>query len=224
MMFTLTDLNRFVIYTRSSGAAFSFYARNILMKSIIDEEGIMSRQDRIDVDIFKVVSKAIATSDDLEIMTSHLSQLLVAALEIKGCALFILNAETKELEMLASSGLGADYLAKGPLLADKSIASAFRGEGVILRDISLDDQLQYPEAARQEGIAAILSIPIVFSGEVLGVLRLYHHEVWDISERDFDSLLVLAENIGLSLRYTRLLNALQSVNEALAGIGLPAVS
>ena len=75
----------------------------------------MNREDRIDVEIFKTVSKAIAESDNLEIMTHHLSQLLVAALEIKGCNIFVLNPVTKELERLASVGLSATYLSKGPV-------------------------------------------------------------------------------------------------------------
>ena len=40
---------------------------------------------------------------------------------------------------------------------------------------------------------------------------MYHHEQWDISEQDIDSLLVLAENIGLAMMYTRLLNAIKEV-------------
>lgn len=180
----------------------------------------MNSQDRIDVEIFKIVSKAIATSDNLEIMTSHLSQLLVAALEIKGCAIFAFNPSSKELENIASFGLSPSYLTKGPILADKSISSALIGKPVIVRDITKDKSLQYPDEAQKEGIAAILSIPILFSGEVLGVLRLYHEKVWDISDRDVDSLLVLAEHIGLSLRYTRLLNVLQSIQEALNDLPL----
>ena len=180
----------------------------------------MKREDRIDVETFKIVSKAIAASDNLEIMTHHLGQLLVAALQIKGCSLFVLNRTTKELEALASSGLSAAYLSKGPVMSDKSISSALNGTPVIIKDIAEDDRLQYPEEAIKEGIRAILSIPILFSGEPLGVLRLYHHEVWDITERDCESLLILAEHIGLSLQYTRLLNALRTINEAVTNLSL----
>lgn len=180
----------------------------------------MEKNVRIDVEIFKIVSKSIAASDNLEVMTSHLSQLLVAALEIKGCAIFALNPLTKELETLASFGLSAGYLSKGPLIADKSIAAALQGETAIITDISKDNRLQYPKEAAKEGIASIISVPIVFSAEILGVLRLYHHEVWNISEQDIDSLRVLAEHIGLSLRYTRLLNALQSIKAAIQDLPL----
>jgi len=180
----------------------------------------MTSKDIIDVEIFKIVSKAIATSDNVEVMTHHLCQLLVAALEIKACAIFALNPSSKELENIANFGLSPSYLTKGPVLADKSISSALMGKPVIIRDISQGKSLQYPDEAQREGIAAILSIPIPFSSEVLGVLRLYHQNVWDISDRDVDSLLVLAEHIGLSLRYTRLLNALQSIQQAIQDLPL----
>ena len=48
---------------------------------------------------------------------------------------------------------------------------------------------------------------------MIGSVRLYHDAVWDISERDLDSLLLLAENIGLAMTYTRLLNAMQAVKD-----------
>ncbi len=39
----------------------------------------MSVEEKIDIEIFKVVFRAIAESDNLEIMANHLTQLLVAA-------------------------------------------------------------------------------------------------------------------------------------------------
>jgi hypothetical protein len=69
----------------------------------------MAVEEIIDIDLFKVVFRAMAQSDDLEIMTNHLTQLLVAALEIKGCTIFAVNPETEELEVLASSGLSMKY-------------------------------------------------------------------------------------------------------------------
>ena len=165
----------------------------------------MSAEERIDIDLFKVVFRAMAHSDNLEIMANHLTQLLVAALEIKGCTIFALNPESNELEDLASFGLSISYLEKGPVLSDKSIADTSKGKPIVISDINNTDRLQYPQDAKEEGIGAIVSVPINFYGQVIGALRLYHKEVWDISERDVDSLLVLAENIGLAMTYTRVL-------------------
>ena len=171
----------------------------------------MSVQEKIDINIFKVVFRAMAQSDNLEIMANHLTQLLVAALEIKGCTIFALNPESEELEVLASFGLSMSYVNKGPVLTKKSIAETSSTRPTVIRDVSDSDRLQYPENATREGIGAIVSIPIMFSGKVIGALRLYHQEPWNISDVDIDSLQVLAENIGLAMTYTRVLKALRTI-------------
>jgi signal transduction protein with GAF and PtsI domain len=171
----------------------------------------MPAEEKIDIDLFKVVFKAMAQSDDLEIMTNHLTQLLVAALEIKGCTIFAINPETGELEVLASFGLSMGYVHKGPLQKDKSIGASIKGQPIVIRDVNKSDRLQYPEDAKKEGIGAIVSIPIKFYDSVIGALRLYHQDIWDISEKDVDSLSVLTRNIGLAMAYTRLLKTVKEI-------------
>ena len=171
----------------------------------------MSVNEKIDINIFKVVFRAIAHSDNLEIMANRLAQLLVAALEIKGCTIFVLDPDSEELEILASFGLSMGYLNKGPILTKKSIGATLKGNPIVVRDVNDTDLLQYPQDAKKEGIGAIVSIPIKFYGKVIGALRLYHHDVWDIPEQDVDSLHVLAENIGLAMTYTRVLKAMKTI-------------
>ena len=181
----------------------------------------MASENKIDINIFKVVTKAIAESDDLGIMADLLTQLLVGALEIKGCTLFALNKETKELEVLATFGMSIDYLNKGPVVFDKSIGCVQTEDSIVIRDVQKTDLLQYPEEAKNEGIGAIVSLPILFYGDTMGALRLYHHQTWDISDQDIDSLIILAEIIGLAMMYTQLLNATQSFKEALGSFPFP---
>jgi len=178
----------------------------------------METKDRIDIDVFKVVIKAVAEFEDLETMANQLTQLLVGVLEIKGCTLFALNPETQELEVLANFGLSIKYVNKGPLLLTKSLDTESRKMPVVIKDVEKYDRLQYPQDAKQEGIKAIVSLPVNYSGKLIGILRLYHYETWDISERDLDSLQVLAENIGIAMTHTRILNALRAVVETLSDV------
>jgi signal transduction protein with GAF and PtsI domain len=180
----------------------------------------MSAEVKVKMEIFKAFVRCIAESDNLEIMSNCLAQALVSALDIKGCAIFYLNPEAGEFEVLATFGLSSTYLTKGPVLADRSIAAGLRGKAVIVPDVSKSSTVQYPEQARIEGISAIASVPIAFSKEVIGVLRLYHHEVWDLSKEDMDSLELLGASMGLAMAHTRLLNAVRSISE-LAKSALP---
>jgi GAF domain-containing protein len=178
----------------------------------------MVAEDRIDIDIYKVVTRSIAAADNLEDMAAQLTHLLVGTLGIKGSTIFVLNPDTEELEALASFGLSINYMNKGPVLVNKSLDHQLRGEPVVIRDVATSDRLQYPKDAQKEGIRAIISLPVKLHGRLIGVLRLYHYEKWDISERDLDSLMIFTENIGLALMYIRLVQALKSVKETVSEI------
>lgn len=175
----------------------------------------MSDECKIGIEVFKSVTKSIAHSDSLDAMSGRLSQLLVTSMALKGCAIFVLNPETQELEILASFGLSVKYLTKGPLKAPQSIHDTFQGKTVVIADVQETGQLQYPEEAVEEGIRAMVSLPILFRSEVIGVLRLYHQRVWRPSEADLDSLRVLADAIGLAMTYIRLANGVQAIGEIL---------
>ncbi len=175
----------------------------------------MTSETKINMDAFKTVTKAIAFSSDLDSMASHLALLLTGALEIKACAIFVLDQESRNLGRLASYGLSPRYLTKGPLLADKSTAANLKGESVIIEDVRSDNRIQYPAQAQEEGIASMVSIPIVVSEDVLGALRLYHHKTWAVSEQDLDSLKLLAVFIGLAMIHVSLVGVVSTINEVI---------
>jgi len=81
--------------------------------------------------------------------------------------------------------------------------------------VTKTDLLQYPEDAKKEGIGAIVNVPIIFREKIIGALRLYHHATWEISDRDIDSLNVISEILGMSLMHTRVLNALQIIDNTI---------
>ncbi|MBW2192379.1 MAG: GAF domain-containing protein [Deltaproteobacteria bacterium] len=178
----------------------------------------MQVKNIVDLDIFKIITRSIAESDNLEIMGTQTTQLLVGSLEIKASAIFALNPETKELEHLASFGLSIDYLNKGAVKIGKSKGWTSEKTPIVVRDVSKTDMLQYPEQAREEGIMAIISIPIISFGRGIGLLRLYHAETWDISESDLDALSVLAEIIGMAMMYSRIASALLSIKDTVGEV------
>ncbi|HDZ24416.1 MAG: GAF domain-containing protein [Thermoplasmata archaeon] len=178
----------------------------------------MAREQKLNLEVFKVVCKALSHSDDLTTMAEHFTQLLVGVLEIKGSTIFVLNPETKELEILASFGLSTAYLNKGPVMLDKGICAFAAEEPIIIPDVSKDDRLAYPEEAKKERIRSIVSVCIPFRDHIIGGLRLYHNQSWYISEEDLSYLLLLAENLGLLIMFTRLVRTLESINQVMANV------
>jgi GAF domain-containing protein len=178
----------------------------------------MAEEQKLNMDIFRVVCKALSHSNDLTAVAERFTQLVVGALEIKGSTIFVLNPESKELEILASFGLSTAYLNKGPVMLDKGICAFSAEEPIIIPDVSIDDRLAYPEEARKEGIRSIVSLCIRFRDHIIGGLRLYHSEPWDISEDDLSYLLLLTEYLGLLIMLTRLLRTVESISEIMATV------
>ncbi|UCD30955.1 MAG: GAF domain-containing protein [Desulfobacterales bacterium] len=174
----------------------------------------MAIHDMMNLDTFKFILRSIAESENLETMGNRSTQLLVGSLGIKASAIFALNPETEEIETLASFGLSIDYLNKGPIKITKSKGWTSEKEPIVINDITKTDLLQYPEQTKNEGVMAMISIPIIFFGRVIGLLRLYHHEIWEVSKDDLDAFSVLAEIIGMTMMYSRILNALQTVKDS----------
>lgn len=174
----------------------------------------MSFQNKIDLDVYKLIIETLTKSDDLMVMSSQLTQLLIGTTGAKGVTLFILNTEKEELEILATEGLSPAYVNKGPILVDKSTKHESNRTLVVVKDTQKSDILQYPEKAQNEGIRAIVSLPITIRGKMIGALRIYHSKVWDISEEEIAFLQVLAHNVGMALMYFRLSTTIQEIKES----------
>jgi len=178
----------------------------------------MTEQNRINLEIYKLLVQTISEANDLELMATRLTQILVGALGIKGAALYILDPDREELELLANAGLSINYVNKGPILVDRSIKIESNRKPVIISDTQSSDKLQYPDKAKEEGVRAIISHPIVMRGKIIGSLRLYHFQQWELSEEEITFVATLSQNLGVALMYFRVANAILNVKETVNDI------
>jgi len=138
-----------------------------------------------------------------------------SALDVKGCALFLFNRKTHELEVAASMGLSDEYLNKGPLSALKSIAGSLKEGPVAISDVADDPRIQYPDAAKKEGIESILSVPIVVREKPIGVLRVYSGTPWEASLGDVNFVQAVAQIAGMAIEMSRMYKGLKDSIEIL---------
>lgn len=122
--------------------------------------------------LFLDLASNINSSLDMKKIFHNLTVDLSEALGMKGAIIRLLNKETGNLQLVASSGLSDKFLNKGPVSAEKSVTQAMRGETVIIDDVEKDDRLQYRDEVIQEGIASMLVVPIKVKEDVIGILRL----------------------------------------------------
>jgi len=130
-------------------------------------------------------------------------------LEAKGCTLMLLSPDRKHLLPTAACGLSDWFLRKGPLSADRSIAEALVGTPVAVFDATQDERIQYREETRKEGIASILSVPMLLREEVIGVIRVYTAEPRHFTTDDMYFVSAVANLGAIALENARLYESLQ---------------
>ena len=156
------------------------------------------------------VTKAISHSRDPEEVVLMTVESIKTALDVKGCALFLINRKNNELQLATSYGLSDEYINKGPVSALRSIAQSLEEGPVAIYDVMDDPRIQYPNEARKEGIASILSVPIVVGGNLIGAMRVYASEPWEFTLEDVNFVQSLAQVSGMALNMARYTKGLKS--------------
>jgi signal transduction protein with GAF and PtsI domain len=149
------------------------------------------------------VTRAISHSKDPEEVVLMTVEGITTALDVKGCTIFLINRKTSELQVAASYGLSEEYINKGPVSAMESIAESLKEGPVAIYDVGDDPRIQYPEAAKKEKIASILSVPMIAHGSVMGAMRIYTSEPWEFTLEDVNFVQAMAQMTGMALEMAR---------------------
>jgi len=139
--------------------------------------------------IAKALSSHLGVNDVLETIVREITQ----SMKLKGATIRLVNPKTNTLEVAASVGLSEKYLHKGPVDLDKSLAEALTGRPVAIFDAASDPRMQYPKEAKEEGIASMVAIPMMFRGKVMGVMRLVTAEPREFTLDEVDFASAVAE-------------------------------
>ncbi len=159
---------------------------------------------------FIEITKAISSSLDLETILHSIVRSVSKITDSKGCTLMLLDEKGEILEVKSFYGLSEQYVRKGPVVADRSIADTLTGKPVIIRDATSDPRTQYPQEARREGIASIVSVPIMLREKSIGVLRLYTSVPCRFTEDDIHFLCAVAAQSGLAIENAKVYEDLKS--------------
>ena len=156
------------------------------------------------------ITKAISHSREPEEVVLMTVESIKTALGAKGCSLFLINRKTDELGLAAAYGLSDEYINKGPVSALHSIAQSLEDGPVAIYDVMDDPRIQYPEEAQKEGIASLLSVPIVVGGNLIGAMRVYTSEPWEFTLEDVNFVQALAQIAGMAINMAKHTKGLKS--------------
>lgn len=141
------------------------------------------------------IAEAMNSTFSRQEMLTAILRTVVEELGYKAASLRLLDTERKTLVIEATHGLSPAYLDKGAVEVEQSPIDqqVLTGRSVVVHDIWEEGaMLQYPQAARQEGLRSILAVPLQAQGRVIGVLRVYTAELHDFEEGERSFLEAIA--------------------------------
>lgn len=156
-------------------------------------------EKKIYLESYQNICKAISASLSLDEVLQLIVTNVVKVMNVKASLLRLLNKETQQLEVAAYFGLSDKYANKGPVAYDASIDDALAGKSVSTYDITEHEDSKYYQEAMDEGIRSILSIPLRFEKEVIGILRMYTAEPVDYTDEDMKFISALAEQGAIAI-------------------------
>ena len=154
------------------------------------------------------IAKRLTSSLAPEEVLNTIVESIAKAVGAKGCSLMLFSPDKKQLIHTISYGLSKWYLRKGPVRTDAVISKVLKGKSVAIRDATQDRRVQYQEQAKREGIASMLSVPLMPDGEVVGIMRVYTSEQRHFSPATIEFLGSVANLGAIALSKARLHEAL----------------
>lgn len=167
---------------------------------------------------FKAISRAVSNYEDLNLLFTHIVEGLCRTFSLKGCCIMLFDEREKQLFRVSSHGLSEAYTGKGPVFVDEKYSPFFKKEPVYIENMQTSPLLHYPEAAKTEGVKSMLSVPIMYRKNVVGLLRMYTDHVQHYHEEDVDSICTLALQLAVVLEKNGLENFLEGVKAAMGNV------
>lgn len=163
-------------------------------------------------DYFKTfckVSKAFGTAASRTQLLDLIVGSAIGTMAGKAACLFLQDEKQDVFVPVAQQGLSDAYLHANPIQA-KRVVGALEKEGYLaFPDATSDPRLENHAAKQAEGIVSLLTVPVIVKDHTIGVLSLYTATRREFASDEIEFLQALAEQGGLAIEKTRLLNRLQ---------------
>ena len=166
---------------------------------------------------FSAISKALNLDQPLNLTLNLIAEKVSQTMGHKYCAVYLHEKETGELLLGGSYGLSKEYIEAvntslvqkvdgNDARANSASITAFKTQTPIhTKDITLDPRFEpWIELALKTGYKSVVSLPLIFRCEPIGVLNCYD-DPRTYSEEQVEALMAVAEQAASAVGISRLL-------------------
>jgi PAS domain S-box-containing protein len=131
-------------------------------------------------------------------------------LAIDACTIRLLDASTRTFVLGAAHGVSLEYLSRDVIDAEATMTMIRSGYPVYSAHVDEDPFLPFREAASREGIKSVLTLPVLFQGELIGIMRLLTRSARSFSSEEISFAMALAEQVGIAISHGRMFKEIES--------------
>jgi signal transduction histidine kinase len=169
--------------------------------------------------VSRTINSTLNLDEALRAITREASVLMRARM----CSLMMLDESREWLDLRASHGARESYVKKPRLSVEESALGVVvrRKKPMQVENVQTSSRYQNVELARREGLISLLSVPLLFAGQVIGTLNVYTGRPYNFSNEEIRILGALAA-IEKARLYERVVDVEEQLrqNEKLSALGL----
>jgi signal transduction histidine kinase len=166
----------------------------------------------------QAVTDAALSHLELDELLAALLERVRDALEVDTCSVLLLDEETSDLVPRAAVGIDAAATMGVRVPLGKGFAGRVAAERtpIVLEDVEHADVLN--PTLRQEGIQTLLGVPLLVSGETIGVLHVGSFTPREFEKADIELLQLAADRAALAIRHAKTFDAERRARQRLEDV------
>lgn len=156
------------------------------------------------LDIFQKVIRLTSKVYDHQEVMDTIVQALPALLSIDACTIRLHDTSIGTFVLGAAHGVSMEYLSREVIDTEETLNMARSGYPVHSTHVDEDRFLPFHQEASREGIKSVLTLPIAFQEELIGIMRLLTRDARIFSADEISFAMALAEQVGIAISHGRM--------------------
>ena len=160
--------------------------------------------------VFQEVTRLISGVHDSQQVMDLVVRRLPALLEVDAATIRLFDAGANRFMLGAAWGVSDEYLSRSIIDTDEVMAELLAGKPTARKDI--DRNCNHADCAyiSSEGVKSAMSLPILYKGELTGLLRLLTRNPREFSESEVNFAMSLAEQVGVAIANSQMFQELEN--------------
>jgi len=152
------------------------------------------------------VGQTIVSSLDLKEVLERIAREAVRLTRTRLCSLMLLDETGQELVIRAEHGSSKQYIRKPNLKVSDSLLGqvVLRRTHLFVMDVKREPRYKFSDLAAREGLCSLLSVPLIYEGNPIGVLNVYTGKPHVFPQEEVNILTALASLSAIAIEKARL--------------------